>query len=70
MREIKKHDDQRKATITIILNDAEDVIGIRADLDSPLALIDFSLEKIFMPPMIRTRMMMPPNMPPMPGIPK
>ncbi len=66
MREIKKHDDQRKATTTIILNDEGDVIGIRVEPDSPISLIDFSLERLLMPTILRQRPMMPPY--PMPGI--
>ena len=59
MRRIVKRDELRKAEITIVLNEADDVIGVEIALFEPVSLVDFNFEKLFLPAFLlqQSRMM-------------
>lgn len=56
MKEVKKRDNARNADITIILNENDDVIGVRFEFLQPIPIIDFNLDRIILNP--RTRIPM------------
>jgi hypothetical protein len=51
MREIKRRDENRRADVTVILNDTDDVIGIRIEPFDPIPIIDFNLDRLLAPAM-------------------